>query len=153
MSEKIQHKVLANNKKAYFQYFVEQKLECGVVLHGTEVKSMKANKFNFVDSYAEIENGELWLNNLSITPYAFGNTFNHTTVRSRKLLAHKQEIAKLRKKVDEKGYTLVPLQFYIHKGLIKVEIGLCKGKKLYDKRDSIKQKDMQREQDRVNKYS
>jgi len=146
-------KILANNKKAYFQYFVEDKMECGLVLHGTEVKSMKANKFSFVDAFGEIQGGELWLNSLHITPYDFGNTFNHTAVRARKLLAHKREIAKLKRKVDEKGYTLVPLKFYLKKGLVKVEIGVCKGKKMYDKRDSIKQKDMKRDQDRSHKYS
>ncbi|MBN2444592.1 MAG: SsrA-binding protein SmpB [Spirochaetales bacterium] len=141
-------KVLANNKKARFLYFVTETLECGIELQGTEVKSIKTGKFSFSDSYAKIEKDELWLVALHISLYAFGNIHNHDPERIRKLLAHKKEIIRLRRKIQEKGLTLVPLRFYLVKGLVKVEIGVCKGKKLHDKRDVIKNRDMNRESDR-----
>lgn len=146
--------VLGTNRKARHNYTVEESLECGIELKGTEVKSVKASKISFVDSFCEVRNGQLFINKLHISAYDFGNIHNHETDRSRKLLAHKKEIAKLERKTNEKGYTLIPLKFYLKGGLVKVEVGLCKGKKLFDKRDTIKQKDLQRDADRnfKNKY-
>lgn len=141
-------KVLAKNKQAFFNYSVDESFEAGIVLVGTEVKSVKNGKFSFTDSYARILNNELWLIGLHISPYDFGNIHNHEPLRNRKLLVHKQELKRLSRKVDEKGFTLVPLKFYLKKGMVKVEIGICKGKKIHDKRDSIKQKDLKREADR-----
>lgn len=141
-------KILGDNRKARFNYEVEETLECGIELKGTEVKSAKSGKLSFSDAYAKITDGELWLSGLHISPYPFGNLFNHDPDRDRKLLAHKEEIAKLRRKVDERGYTLIPLKFYLRKGYVKLDLGLCKGKKLYDKRENIKQKDMKREMER-----
>lgn len=140
--------VLGTNRKARFNYFVEETLECGIVLQGTEVKSLKASHFSFVDSFVEIHDGEMFLNNLHITLYDFGNIHNHAPDRVRKLLAHKNEIEKLDRKVNEKGFTLIPLQFYLKNGRVKVEVGLCKGKKLYDKRETIKNKDLSRDEER-----
>jgi len=140
--------VLGTNRKARFNYFVDDTLECGIALQGTEVKSLKASKFSFTDSFVEIVRGEMFLNNLHITPYDFGNINNHTPDRSRKLLAHKKEIEKLEKKVNEKGFTLIPLKFYLKNGRVKVEVGLCRGKKLYDKRETIKKKDQNRDAER-----
>lgn len=141
-------KTLAKNKQAFFNYIVEEKFEAGIVLVGTEVKSVKNGKFSFTDSYARIKNGELWLLGLHISPYDFGNIHNHDPLRDRKLLVHKQEIKRLSRKIDEKGLTLVPLRFYLKNGIVKVEIGICKGKKVHDKRESIKQKDLKREAER-----
>lgn len=140
--------VLGTNRKARFNYFVDDTLECGIVLQGTEVKSLKAAQFSFTDSFVEIIHGELFLNKLNITPYNFGNIHNHTPDRSRKLLAHKKEIEKLEKKVNEKGFTLIPLKFYLKDGRVKVEVGLCRGKKQYDKRETIKKKDQNRDAER-----
>ncbi len=137
--------VLGTNRKARFNYFVEDSLECGIVLQGTEVKSLKEAQFSFVDSFVEIVRDELFLNKLHITPYNFGNINNHNPDRTRKLLAHKKEIHKLEKKVNEKGFTLIPLKFYLKDGRVKVEVGLCKGKKDYDKRDTIKKNDLNRD--------
>jgi len=147
-------KILASNKKAKYNYTIIDTLECGLELKGTEVKSLKLGKFSFSDSYARIENGELWLISLHITPYAFGNQFNHDPDRSRKLLVHKQEIKRLKRKTTEKGLTLIPLSFYLKKGLIKMELALCKGKSTVDKRHVIKERDMKRDLDREfrNKY-
>lgn len=142
-------KLLASNRKARYNYTVEDSMECGIELKGTEVKSLKIGKFSFSDAYGKIEGGELWLVSLNIQPYLFGNIFNHDPDRPRKLLAHKQEIKRLKRKVDEKGLTLVPLKFYLKKGRVKVELGVCRGKKLVDKRQTIKQKDMKRDADRV----
>lgn len=136
---------LGKNRKAFHDYFVEDSLECGIELRGTEVKSMKSHHFNFVDSYVEILDGQMLLKGLQINPWHHGNIFNHEPTRIRRLLAHRKEIEKLRRKVDEKGYTLIPLSFYLKKGLVKVEVGLCKGKKAYDKRADIKGKDLDRE--------
>lgn len=141
-------KVLASNRRAFFNYTVEDKLECGIALKGTEVKSIKENKFSFRDSYAKIENNELWLISLHVTPYAFGNIHNQNPDRKRKLLAHRQQIKRLRRKVDEKGLTLVPLKFYLKGGLVKVELGICRGKKTVDKRQAIKAKDLKRDAER-----
>ena len=141
-------KVLASNRRAFFNYSVEDKLECGIALKGTEVKSIKESKFSFRDSYAKIENDELWLISLHVTPYTFGNIHNHDPDRKRKLLAHRQQIKRLRRKVDEKGLTLVPLKFYLKSGLVKVELGICRGKRTVDKRHAIKAKDLKRDAER-----
>lgn len=140
---------LGKNRRAWHDYFIEDQLECGIVLSGTEVKSLKSHHFNFVDSYVEITGGQMWLKGFQITPWSHGNLFNHDPVQNRRLLAHRKEIEKWRKKVDERGYTLVPLSVYVKNGLIKLEVGLCKGKKTHDKRDSIKARDLDREADRT----
>jgi SsrA-binding protein len=141
MSEKL----ICNNKKAYHDYFIEEKFEAGMVLQGTEVKSLRLGKANLNDSFALVRNGEAFLNNLHISPYAFGNRENHDPDRMRKLLLHKKEIGKLFSRIREQGYSLVPLRLYFKKGIVKVEMGLAKGKKLYDKREDMKKKDMNRE--------
>jgi len=138
-------KLICNNKKAYHDYFIEEKFEAGMVLRGTEVKSLRMGKANLNDSFALVKNGEAFLHNLHISPYDFGNRENHDPDRMRKLLLHKKEITKLFGKVREQGYSLVPLRLYFREGLVKVEMGLAKGKKLYDKREDMKQKDMKRE--------
>jgi len=142
-------KLLAANRRARFNYSVEETLECGIELQGTEVKSLKEGKFSFSDAYAKIENGELWLVGLHITPYRFGNIHNHDPERPRKLLAHHQEIKKLTRKVVEKGLTLVPLSFYLKRGLVKLELGVCRGKKVVDKRDTIRRRDQKRDTERA----
>lgn len=136
---------LAENRKARYNYSIEETLECGVVLQGTEVKSIKAGHLSFQDSFVEISRGELFIKNLHITPWDFGNIFNHRADRYRKLLAHRNEIAKWERKVNERGYTLIPLRFYLVNGRVKVEIGLCKGKKEFDKRTTIKDRDTKRD--------
>ena len=141
-------RVLATNRKARYEYHVEETLECGVVLLGTEVKSVKASQFSFADAYAEIRRGEMMLVGLHVTPYEHANQFNHEPNRPRKLLAHREEIEKLRRRVVERGQTLIPLRFYLKRGLVKVEIGLCRGKHHYDKRKSIKERDQKRDLDR-----
>ncbi len=138
-------KILLINKKARFNFFIEETLECGIELQGTEVKSLRENRFSFGDAYARIKDGQLYLVGFHISPYPFGNLHNHEPERERKLLAHKEEIKKLRRKVEEKGFTLVPIKVYLKNGLIKVELGICRGKKLYDKRETIKQRDLERE--------
>lgn len=145
MSEKI----ICNNKKAYHDYFIEEKYEAGMVLTGTEVKSLRMGKANLNDSFALVKSGEAFLNNLHISPYDFGNRENHDPDRMRKLLLHKKEIIKLFAKVREQGYSLVPLRLYFKNGKVKVEMGLAKGKKLYDKREDLKQKDQKREMAQV----
>lgn len=141
MSEKL----ICNNKKAYHNYFIEEKFEAGMVLTGTEIKSLRMGNANLNDSFAIVRNGEAFLNNLHISPYDFGNRENHDPDRMRKLLLHKKEIAKLFAKIREQGYSVVPLRLYFKKGLAKVEIGLAKGKKLYDKREVMKEKDQKRD--------
>lgn len=139
------NKLIANNKKAYFDYFIDEKFETGIVLHGTEVKSLRQGKCSIKESYIQIQNGEVFVINMNITPYEKGNIFNKDPLRPKKLLMHKAEINKLAGQIAQKGYTLVPLQVYVTKGKVKMEIGLARGKKLYDKRDSIAKKDQQRE--------
>ncbi|WP_455381734.1 SsrA-binding protein SmpB [Salinispira pacifica] len=141
-------KVLGNNKKAYYDYHVDDTIECGISLQGTEVKSIKDNRFSFSDSYARIRDDELWLIGFHISVYPFGNIFNHEPDRDRKLLVHRQEIKRLRRRVDEKGFTLIPLKFYLKRGLVKLELGICKGKKSYDKREAIKARDQKRDAER-----
>jgi SsrA-binding protein len=138
-------KLICNNKKVFHNYFIEEKFEAGMVLKGTEVKSLRQGKANLNDSFALVKNGEAFLNNLHISPYDFGNRVNHDPDRMRKLLLHKKEIAKLHGKVREQGYSLVPLRLYFKNGLVKVEMGLAKGKKLYDKREDMKKKEMGRD--------
>ena len=139
---------LGKNKKAFHNFAVSETMECGIELRGTEVKSVKAHHFNFVDSWVEIRHDQLWLKGFQITPYSHGNIYNHDPVRDRRLLAHKKEIEKWRRKVDERGFTIVPLSLYTKHGLIKIEIGLCKGKKAHDKSADIKERDLARESDR-----
>ena len=141
-------KLVANNKKAYHDYFIEEKYECGIVLHGTEVKSLRLGKCSIKESFIRIENGEVFAYGMHISPYEKGNIFNKDPMRVKKLLMHKQEIRKLIGKLTEQGYTLVPVEVYFKDGRGKVEIGLAKGKKLYDKREAIAKKDMRREHER-----
>lgn len=138
-------KLICNNKKAFHDYFIEERFEAGLVLQGTEVKSLRSGKANLNDTFAMIRDGEAFLHNLHIAPYEFGNRANHDPDRMRKLLMHKREIEKLYAKIREQGYTLIPLKLYFKDGKAKVELGLAKGKKLYDKREDIKKKDVQRE--------
>lgn len=138
-------KLVANNKKAYHDYFIEEKYEAGIALAGTEVKSLRMGKCSIKEAFIRIENGEVWVYGMHVSPYEKGNIFNKDPLRSRKLLLHKKEIWKLLGKMKEKGYTLVPLQVYFKEGKAKVEIGLAKGKKLYDKREDIAKKDQRRE--------
>src|ERR1051325_1021883 len=137
------------NRQASFEYFIDARYEAGMVLLGTEVKSLRDGQANFADSYCLIHKGEMWLKNLNIAQYSHGTVNNHDPVRDRKLLLQKREISKIESKLKEKGYTLIPLRiFFNEKNLAKIEIGLAKGKKLHDKRESIKQKEMQREMKR-----
>ncbi len=145
-------KSLAVNRKARYNYAVEDSLECGIELRGTEVKSMKERSFSFSDAYAKIDNGELWLVGLHITPYKFGNIYNHEPDRIRKLLVHRQEIKRLSRKVNERGLTLIPLSFYLKRGMVKLELGICKGKRMVDKRQDIKQRDQKRDAERALRY-
>ncbi|MBO5094969.1 MAG: SsrA-binding protein SmpB [Lachnospiraceae bacterium] len=138
-------KLVANNKKAYHDYFIEEKYEAGVALHGTEVKSLRLGKCSIKEAFVRIEGGEVFVYGMHVSPYEKGNIFNKDPLRVKKLLLHRQEIHKLSGKIAEKGYTLVPLQVYFKDGLVKVEIGLAKGKKLYDKRQDIAKKDQRRE--------
>ena len=141
-------KLVANNKKAYHDYFIEEKHEAGIVLHGTEVKSMRMGKCSIKEAFIRIENGEVFVYGMHVSPYEKGNIFNKDPLRVKKLLLHKQEINKLMGKIAEKGFTLVPLQVYFKGSLVKVEIGLARGKKLYDKRQDIAKKDLRREHER-----
>ena len=141
-------KLVANNKKAYFDYFIEDKCEAGMELYGTEVKSVRMGKASIKESYIKIEKNEVFIYNMHISPYEKGNIFNRDPVRVRKLLLHRSEINKLAGKIVEKGYTIVPLQVYMKNGLVKIEIGLGRGKKLYDKRQDIAKKDQRRENER-----
>ena len=141
-------KLIANNKKAYHDYFIEEKFEAGISLVGTEVKSLRMGKGSLKESYIRIENGEVLIYGFHISPYEKGNIFNRDPLRVRKLLVHRYEINKINGKVREKGYTIVPLQVYFKGSLVKVEFGLARGKKLYDKRDDIAKKDQRRESER-----
>ena len=141
-------KLIANNKKAYHDYFIEEKYEAGIVLHGTEVKSLRMGKCSIKEAFVRIEDGELFIYGMHISPYEKGNIFNKDPLRIKKLMMHGYEINKISGKIAEKGYTLVPLQVYFKGSLVKVEIGLAKGKKLYDKRADIAKKDQKREAER-----
>lgn len=146
--QKETQKLIANNKKAYHDYFIDETYEAGVALHGTEVKSMRMGKCSIKESFIRIENGEVFVYGMHISPYEKGNIFNKDPLRVKKLLMHKYEINKLGGKIAEKGYTLVPLQVYFKEGRVKVEVGLARGKKLYDKREDIAKKDARRETER-----
>ena len=148
MPDKKGTKQVTANKKAWHDYFVEDKFEAGIELFGTEVKSIRQGQINLKDSYCTFKDGELFVRGMHISPYEKGNIFNKDPLRTRKLLLHKSEIMKLTGKVAEKGYTLVPLQVYFKGSLVKVEIGLARGKKLYDKRADIAKKDQRRELER-----
>ena len=149
MAEKKQSgKIIAQNKKAWHDYFVDEKYEAGIALFGTEVKSIRAGAVNLKDSYCSVKNGELFMLGVHISPYEKGNIFNREPRRERKLLMHKREIMKINGMLTQKGYTLIPLSLYFSGKNVKVELGLCRGKKLYDKRDSIAAKEVNREIDR-----
>ena len=134
------------NRQARFNYFIEEEIECGISLAGTEVKSIREGSANINDSYARIKNNEVYLINMFISKYKDGNIFNHEETRERKLLLHKSEIKKISKQVELNGYTLVPLKIYFVRGKVKVLLGVCKGKKLYDKRETIKKRDLERKE-------
>lgn len=138
-------KLIANNKKAYHDFFIDETYECGIALHGTEVKSMRMGKCSIKEAFVRIEDGEVFVYGMHVSPYEKGNIFNKDPLRVKKLLLHKYEINKLLGKIKEKGYTLVPLQVYFKDGKVKVKIGLARGKKLYDKREAIAKKDQRRE--------
>ena len=138
-------KLIANNKKAYHDFFIDETYDCGIALHGTEVKSMRMGKCSIKEAFVRIEDGEVFVYGMHVSPYEKGNIFNKDPLRVKKLLLHKYEINKLLGKIKEKGYTLVPLQVYFKDGKVKVEIGLARGKKLYDKREAIAKKDQRRE--------
>ena len=146
-------KIVAQNKKAYHDYFVDDKYEAGIALFGTEVKSIRCGAVNLKDSYCSFKNGELFVLGMHVSPYEKGNIFNREPLRERKLLMHKKEIMKLCGLVSQKGYTLIPLSLYFSGKNVKVELGLCRGKKLYDKRDSLAEKQADREMDRRMKDS
>ena len=146
MNDKI--KTISQNKKAYHDYFIEEKYECGIELTGTEVKSLRLGQVNIKDSYASVENGEVWLKSMHISPYEKGNIFNRDPLRERRLLMHKYEIRKLIGKLKEQGYSLVPTSIYLKGQHIKIELGLAKGKKSYDKRQSIAEASAKREIER-----
>ena len=153
MAEKRPIKTVAQNKKAYHDYFVDERYEAGIALFGTEVKSIRMGAVNLKDAYCSLKNGELYVLGMHVSPYEKGNIFNREPRRDRKLLMHKREIMKLGGLVTQKGYTLVPLSLYFSGKNVKVEIGLCKGKKLYDKCDSLAEKQANREMDRRMKDS
>ena len=134
-------KVIAQNRKAWHDFFIEERYECGIALFGTEVKSIRLGRVNLKESWAFIRNEEIWVEGMHISPYEQGNIFNRDPLRNRKLLLHKSEIRKLNAQVMRQGYTLIPLEIYLKEGRVKVEIGLCKGKQLHDKRDAMAKHD------------
>ena len=140
---------IAQNKKAWHEYFVDEKLEAGVELFGTEVKSLRLGAVNLKDSYCSFKNGEIFALGVHISPYEKGNIFNREPLRPKKLLLHKREIIRLASKAAEKGYSVIPLSLYFSKGRVKMEIGLCRGKKLYDKRDDMARADAKRDMERA----
>ena len=142
-------KVIAQNRKAYHDYFVDEKYECGIALFGTEVKSIRLGKINLKESWAQVRKNEIWVEGMHISPYEQGNIFNRDPLRTRKLLLHRSEIRKLDGLVMRQGYTLIPLELYFRDGRVKVQLGLCKGKQLHDKRDSLAKRDSDREIRRV----
>jgi SsrA-binding protein len=149
MTEKNKDTAVATNRKAYHDYFIEETVEAGIALQGTEVKSLRLGLANLTDSYAIVKNEEMYLLNANISPYTHGNIANHEPLRTRKLLLHKAEIRKLTWKMSQKGFTLIPLKIYFVRGRAKALIGLAKGKKFYDKRETIKAKESKREVERV----
>ena len=138
-------KVIAQNRKAFHDYFIEEKFECGVALFGTEVKSIRQGKVNLKESWAQVRKGEVWVEGMHISPYEQGNIFNRDPLRAKKLLLHRGEIRKLDNLVMRQGFTLIPLELYFKNGRVKVQLGLCKGKHLHDKRESMAKKDSERE--------
>ena len=153
MAEKNNIKLIAQNKKARHEYFILETYECGIELAGTEVKSVREGKVNIKDSYASVNGGEVWLKGMNISPFEKGNIFNRDPLRERKLLLHKREILKLSQQLKEQGLSLVPLKVYLKNSLVKVELALVKGKKLYDKREDIARRDADRNMDRAIKNS
>ena len=149
MTEKKADTAVATNRKAYHDYFIEETIEAGIVLQGTEVKSLRMGLANLTDSYALVKKNEVYLFNANISVYPFGNIMNHEPLRTRKLLLHAEEIRKLVSKINQKGFTLIPLKIYFVRGKAKVLIGLAKGKKAFDKRDTIKEKESKREVERM----
>ena len=146
--KKTGNKIIAQNKKAWHEYFVDEKYEAGIALYGTEVKSIRAGKVNLKDAYCDIKDGEIFVKGMHVSPYEQGNIFNREPLRDRKLLMHRREILKLQGLVQQKGYTLVPLSLYFSGSHVKVEVGLCRGKKLYDKRDADAARQATRDIDR-----
>lgn len=146
-------KIISNNKKAWHEYFIEEEFEAGIVLAGTEVKSIRQGKVSIKEAYCSIKNGEAYINGMHISPFEQGNRYNLEPIRERKLLLHKKQIKKIWDEVQQAGYTIVPLNVKLVNGLVKVDIALAKGKKLYDKRDTKKKKDDQRKMDRAIKYN
>lgn len=138
-------KLIAENRKARFDYFIEDKIECGIVLEGTEVKSVKNGNLSFPDAFAEIINDEVIVRGLHISEYSYSSVFNHNPDRPKKLLLHKDEIKRLKRKIEVKGYTLIPTEIYLKNGLVKITLGVCKGKKQFDKRNTIKERDINRD--------
>ena len=138
-------KMIAQNKKAFHDYFVEERCECGIALFGTEVKSIRLGKVNLKESWAQIRKGEVWVEGMHISPYEQGNIFNRDPLRGKKLLLHRNEIRKLDSLIMRQGYTLVPLSVYFKNGRVKIELGVCRGKQLHDKRDSMAKRDSERE--------
>lgn len=149
MADKSADKAVTSNRKAYHDFFIEETFEAGMSLQGTEVKSLRLGLANLTDSYALVKNEEMFLFNANISPYPHGNIMNHEPLRTRKLLLHKEEIRKLTWKMTQKGFTLIPLKIYFVRGKAKVLIGLAKGKKAFDKRETIKEKESKREVERV----
>ena len=148
-SDKNYVRQVASNKKAYHDYFIEDTYECGIALVGTEVKSIRAGKVNLKDSYAQVKNGECYLIGMHVSPYEQGNIFNKDPLRPRRLLMHKREIVKLNARIMQDGVALIPLSLYFKDSRVKVELGLCKGKKTYDKREAVAKRDAKREMDRA----
>ena len=138
-------KMIAQNRKAFHDYFVEEKLECGIALFGTEVKSIRQGRINLKESWAHIRDGEIWVEGIHISPYEHGNIYNRDPLRNKKLLMHKSEIRKLDSLVARQGYTLIPLEIYLKDGRVKIQLGICRGKQIHDKRDSIAKRDSERE--------
>lgn len=149
MSEQSKIKIIATNRKAHFEYLILNKYEAGIVLKGTEVKSLRDSKVNIQDAYGRIKNDEVWLINSNINEYKFGNINNHDPLRDRKLLFNKREIRKIKQELQEKGLTLVPLKIYLSGSVVKVEMAIARGKKIYDKRDTIKKRDIERKLKRL----
>ena len=150
MAKEVQ-KLVANNKKAYHDFFIDETYEAGIALHGTEVKSLRMGKCSIKEAFIRIENGEVFVYGMHVSPYEKGNIFNREPLRDKKLLMHKREILKLFSLVSQKGYTLIPLSLYFKDSKVKVEIGLCRGKKLYDKRDAEAEKQANRDSERIRK--
>ena len=144
-SDKKDHSITIENRKAWHDFHIEDSVTCGIVLSGTEIKSIRSGRAQLKDSFVKIEKGEVWLYNCHISPYQFGNRFNHNPLQRRKLLLHKKEILKLYGKIKEKNFVLIPLKIFFSRNWAKVEVALAKGKKVYDKREAIKKKELQRD--------